>query len=499
MDEELLIDLEKLSKNPVGFVYWAFPWGEADTELADYEGPDEWALWVLNQLAEGLLTVDEAIQIAIASGHGIGKSALVAWIILWAFSTKRGTRGVVTANTENQLKTKTWVELSKWFRLFIAKSLFKLEATKLYSADAEMENEWRIDMVPWSERNTEAFAGLHNKGKRILVVFDEASSIPDLIWETTEGALTDKNTEILWLVFGNPTKSVGRFKECFPGGRHAGTWRSRAVDSRTVKITNKKQIAKWIAAYGEDSDFVRVRVKGEFPRVGAMEFIPISIVEEAQTREVTAAITDPLVMSVDVARFGDDASCIFFRKGRDARSIPPIILRGVDTMTLAARAAEEYMKYNADALFVDGGGVGGGVVDRLRQLQIPCFDVQFGSSADRGSSGASGTDDGTRYFNKRAEMWGFMRDWLKTGAIPNDKDLQEELVGPMYSFSAKDEIQLERKVDMKRRGLSSPDRADALALTFAYPVFPNRNAGGLGSKPTNQCQTEYDPYGAEHV
>src|SRR5262249_37449575 len=157
-------------------------------------------------------------------------------------------RGVVTANTETQLKTKTWSELGKWFGLFLAKDLFKLTATAIFSKDETRERTWRIDMVPWSERTTEAFAGLHNQGRRILVLFDEASAIPDIIWETTEGALTDKDTEIIWAVFGNPTRNVGRFKDCFTG-THAKFWQPWQVDSRTVSFTNKEQIAKWITAY----------------------------------------------------------------------------------------------------------------------------------------------------------------------------------------------------------------------------------------------------------
>src|SRR5690606_38633063 len=112
--------------------------------------------------------------------------------------------------------------------------------------------------VPWSERNTEAFAGLHNAGKRIIVIFDEASAIPDIIWETTEGALTDVDTEILWFVFGNPTRNTGRFRDCFDGGKFAHRWRQQKVDSRQVQRTNKKEIEDWIADYGLDSDFVRV-------------------------------------------------------------------------------------------------------------------------------------------------------------------------------------------------------------------------------------------------
>lgn len=155
MSDELLLDLGKLSADPYRFVLWAFPWGEEGTELAASSGPEEWQRLLLCRVRDGLLTLNQAIQEAVASGHGVGKSALVSWLTLWGFSTFPGTRGVITANTETQLKTKTWVELNKWFRLFIARDMFKISATRLTSLDPELEEEWRIDQVPWSERTVE--------------------------------------------------------------------------------------------------------------------------------------------------------------------------------------------------------------------------------------------------------------------------------------------------------------------------------------------------------
>ena len=344
----------------------AFPWGEPDCRLTDFpNGPEPWQREILTLIRDGLVDVNKAIQLAVASGHGIGKTALVSWIILWAISTKPDARGVVTANTETQLKTKTWAELGKWYHMFIAKEFFAFTATALFSKDTAHERQWRIDMVPWSERNTEAFAGLHNKERRILVVFDEASAIPDVIWETTEGALTDANTEIIWCVFGNPTRNTGRFRECFPGQRHSKAWKTKQVDSREVSLTNKDQIQAWIDAYGEDSDFVRIRVKGVFPRTGEMEFISSEDVAEAASRDPDSHPHDPLVIGVDVARYGANETVIFFRKGRDARCIQPVRLRGASVVQVAAKVPRSVARIRIDAVFVDGGGVGGGVVDNL--------------------------------------------------------------------------------------------------------------------------------------
>lgn len=478
-------DLAGYTSDPYSFVLYSFPWGE-DTEIAGFDGPLAWQKEILQDIGAGLLTPNEAIQLATASGHGIGKSALVAWIILWSLATFEDARGVVTANTETQLKTKTWAELGKWYRLFIGRDLFKFTATAIFSADPDHEKTWRIDMVPWSERNPEAFAGLHNQGKRVILIFDEGSGIDNIIWETSEGALTDRDTQILWIVFGNPTKNTGRFRDCFGG---SSVWKTRQIDSRTVPITNKKQIAKWEKHYGEDSDFFRVRVKGEFPRVGSMEFISLEDCNAAAQRDVFVHLHDPLVLGVDVARFGDDDSVIYIRKGRDGRTHPPLRFSGIDTMRLANEVVKVYREYRADAVFVDGGGVGGGVVDRCRQLRIPVWDIQFGAKSD-----ASPPDEAVKYANKRSEIWGAMREWIKVGMIPNDQEFIKELVSPAYGFNNRDEIQLERKSDMKRRGIKSPDCGDALALTFAYLVMPNESAGRAGASSQPEVEFEYDPF-----
>lgn len=478
------------AKDPEAFVISAFPWGEAGTILAG-RTIESWQRALLLSLKEGLLTPAAAIRQATVSGNGVGKSALVSWLIIWALVTRADTRGVVTANTETQLKTKTWAELGKWVNLFEGRDSIKITATAIFVRDDDHERTWRIDQVPWSEQNAVAFQGLHNEGKRLIMIYDEASAIPDSIWEAGDGCMTDKDTERIWCVFGNPNLPKGRFRECFPGGRFAASWKSRGVDSRSVSFTDKDELNRWVKEYGEDNDFVRVRVRGVFPRAGTMQFIDDELASEAQKREVDVRIFDPLVMGVDVARFGDDASVIYFRKGRDGRSITPQQFRGLDTMTLAGKVAEYYAQYGVDAIFVDGGGVGGGVVDRLRQLHVPVMDVQFGSKPD--GIGFLTGDDGVQYANKRAEIWGSMRAWLKAGgAIPGDLELHQQLTNLQYAFNARNEIQLERKEDMKKRGLSSPDIADALALTFAQYVTPHQHAGRDGP-PQARVETDYNP------
>jgi hypothetical protein len=440
-------------------------------------------------LQNGKLLIREAT----VSGHGIGKSACVAWIILWAMSTFPNTRGVVTANTEKQLRTKTWAELAVWFGRFIAKDLFDLDATniKVKTPEVEEKSVWRIDMIPWSERNTEAFAGLHNQGRRILLVMDEGSGIPDVIWEVAEGALTDQDTQIIWAVFGNPTRNKGRFHDCFEG-KFARRWKSRRVDSREVSFTNKAQIEDWISDYGEDSDFVRVRVRGIFPRVDAESFISYILATDAVEREVDVHPAEPIILGVDVGRFGDDPSVIAPRRGRDAVSLPWEVMHGLDTMQVAARVAAAYLRHRATLVMVDAGGVGGGVADRLRMMQIPVMDVDFGSKADNNA--------GVKFANKRAEIWGRLRDWLNGGSVPGevqgcDITMVDDLTAPRYGMNTKDEILLEGKADMRRRGVKSPNLADALACTFAFPVFVPDD--GPEIKP--YVSEDYNPYERERV
>ena len=459
-DQKLADLLAKCRHDPLAFVMAAFAWGEG--ELTEHSGPDQWQCAILTHIRDQASTPAQALRHAVASGHGIGKSALVAWLILWAMSTRENTRGIVTANTEAQLRTKTWAELAKWHRLSLCRHWFVYTAQSLHSADPDHEQTWRVDACPWSKANPAAFAGLHNQGNRLLLVFDEASEIDDVIWEVAEGALTDADTEILWLVFGNPTRNTGRFRECF--GRFRHRWHTAQVDSRSARMTNKAVIDQWVADYGEDSDFVRVRVKGQFPRAGSMQLISLDIVEAACAKSPEVTPYDPLIMGIDVARFGDDQSVICLRRGRNAKTIPMECYRGLDTMQLAARAANLIATHRPDAVFIDETGVGGGVVDRLRQLGHSIIGVNFGGKAD-------GAVEGEMVANKRAEMWCRLRGWLGSGgAIPNDPNLINDLTGVEYGYTIHNEILLEKKDDMKKRGLGSPDAGDALALTFAYAV-----------------------------
>jgi hypothetical protein len=480
---EMVEAIAGFRNDPLGFVLFVFPWGEAGTALAREEGPDAWQVMLLTKIGEQLerreVEAAEAIRLAVASGHGVGKTATVAWLILWFISTRIAPQIVVTANTTAQLTGKTWRELAKWHRLMIHQDWFQWTATRFYLK--ERPEDWFAQAQPWSKERAEAFAGTHEQD--VLLIFDEASAIEDVIWDVAEGAMTTEGA--MWVAFGNPTRNTGRFRECFRRFRHR--WLTYQVDSRLAKKANRKQIDAWMEDYGEDSDFARIRIKGQFPRAATNQLIPSDVVEEAMARwrsvrrapvgighnggppldeddtgwDLEGGGTAPVLLMVDVARFGDDQSVIGLRRGKRFRVLAK--LRELDTQQLAHRVAQFIDTHKPDAVFVDGVGVGAGVVDTLRSLGYEVHDVNGGLKAL--------AED--KHYNRRAEMWWLMRDWLRAGGIiPDDNELRDDLTSPEYGYDAKGRVQLETKDDMRARGLPSPDTADCLSMSFFMPVAP---------------------------
>ena len=341
--------------DPLAWAEFAWDWGHGD--LADHDGPREWQADIFRVIRDHLANPEtrfEPLQIAVASGHGIGKSASMGMLSNWAMSCYADAKLVTTANTDGQLRTKTAPEIGKWFRTSITAHWFDVQAQSIKSRDKLHTNDWRQDFIPWSEHNTEAFAGLHNIGRIIVLEFDEASKIHDNVWQVAEGALTDENTVIIWIVYGNPTRNSGRFRECFRKYRHR--WVQRQIDSRTVPGTNKKKIQQWLEDHGEDSDFFKIRVRGQFPSHSALQFIGADDVDAARTRFLRPEQFKfaPVILGVDPAWTGDDALEIMLRQGLYSKSLAtlPRNDNDVEVANLIARLEDEH---KADAGIVDGG------------------------------------------------------------------------------------------------------------------------------------------------
>jgi hypothetical protein len=408
--------------------------------------PDTWQ-------REVALSILRHKRLAVASGHGIGKTRMAACIVHWFMATRPHPQIVITANTQTQLITKTMRELAVVNKLAMNGSWFNVSAMRMEMKDSPQT--WFAQATPWTKEHSEAFAGTH--AHSVLMLFDEASSIDDAIWEVAEGAMTTPDAH--WICFGNPTRATGRFRECW--GRFRHRWHTMKVDSRTAKYADQTQIQQWIEDYGLDSDFVKVRVLGEFPSIGSRQLIPSAAVDEAMHSEYVVEPGTPKVMGVDVARYGDDMSVIARRHGR--RLEPLHKYRGLSTMELAAEVARQIGLTKPDVAFIDETGLGAGVVDRLLELGFPVVGVNFGSKPQ--------PQNVNLYYNKRAEMWVSMRDWITSGCqMPRDDELAQDLVGPEVGYDAKMRMQVETKESLKKRGLSSPDCADALALTFAFPA-----------------------------
>jgi hypothetical protein len=503
-DQKLLVDVLALVDDPLAFVMFAFPWGKENTPLAHVSGPRTWQRRVLGEIRDHISEnhrraargePPEMFRLAVSSGRGIGKSALVSWLILWGLSTRLGSTSIVSANTEAQLKSVTWGELGKWLTMAVNSHWFELNSMRLSPAGWLVEavksqlkiddTYWYAEAKLWKEENPDGYAGVHNP-LGLSLFFDEASGIPAGIWGVAEGFFTEPFPHRFQYAFSNPRRNTGAFFECFH--RHRDFWRTLTVDSREVEGTDPKVYARIIEQHGEDSDAARVEVMGRFPRQGDQQFNSREVVAAARKRVVEIDPGAPLLMGVDVARYGSDKSVICWRQGRDARvNVPPWQeFKGMDTMQLAARVAEAAEKYRPDGIFVDGGGVGGGVVDRLKAMKFRVHEVQFGSAAD----------DRTAYSNKRTELWARMREWLLVGCIPDRQELEDDLLGPEYYLREPASVmQLEPKDSMKKRGLASPDYADALANTFAMVVARNDVAVGRRGRSRVAAGVDYSVLG----
>lgn len=468
-DVELAAEISEYYDNPLNFVLECFPWGEPG-ELEKETGPDVWQRQFLIELGEevrkrrfnGSDPVDP-IRDATASGHGIGKSTLVAWLVLWIMSTRPHAKGTITANTYTQLDTKTWPAIQRWHKLCITHDWFVMTTDKMYHVD--FKESWYCSPQSCKEENSEAFAGQHNRNSTSFYIFDEASAVPDSTFEVAEGGLTDGEPMIF--AFGNPTRNTGKlYRVCFGGEQHR--WRHRSIDSRNTKFANKKLLGEWEEDYGEDSDYFRVRARGLPPRASELQFIDYERIQLAQKRSPDVLDGDPLIAGVDVSGGGSAWTVVRFRRGLDARSVPPVRITGEKSRdrnmlvgVLAEVLSDKRPERRISAMFVDT-AFGAAIVERLRVLgHSNVFEVNFGDQSP----------DPTKE-NMRAYMWSQCKDWLVLGAIPDDEKFASQLGLPGYHINRRNRLVLESKQDIQKRGEASPDDADALCLTFARAVAP---------------------------
>lgn len=411
--------------------------------------PDEWQGNVLS-------SVNKHRRTAVRSGHGVGKTRLAASSIHWFMATRSYPRIRATANTEKQIMSVLWAELATVNRAARNRELFDYQKTSFRLMDAPETH--FAEAIAWSKEKSEAFAGIH--AKNVLYVYDEASAIDDLIWEVSQGAMTEEGGR--WLALGNPTRNNGKFNDCFginawqESDVDTSKWHSYTISCYDSPRVSEEYINEIVREYGKGSDPFRVRVLGLPPLQESQQFISLELFDKSLHNMGGFAEHNPKILGIDVARFGDDNSVGWERRGNSTRRI--FKLNGQDTMKITGQvlhAINEAKKEPYDVICIDDVGVGGGVVDRLREQGISVVGVNAGMASRRKDCK-----------NMRAELWKTGKEWMEKGKV--EEELRNDLTGIQYYYDSGDRLVMERKVDMKKRGLASPDDADAFLLTF-YP------------------------------
>lgn len=418
--------------------------------------PDDWQRDVFKDLAS-------VRNVAVKSGQGVGKTGCEAVALLWFLCCFPFPRVVATAPTRQQLHDVLWSEVEKWkSRSPLLQDILKWTKTYVYMKGYEK----RWFAVARVAAKPENMQGFHEEN--MLFIVDEASGVADPILEAILGTLTGINNKLL--LCGNPTRTSGVFYDAFNVSRQL--YACHTVNSEDSKRTNKENIAALKAKYGEDSNVYRVRVRGLFPKQEDDVLIGLDLVEAALKLKLEKQRNRIIKIGVDVARFGDDETIIVTNRGG---TIDPLIARrGQDLMRTVGDIVREYRKVLREnegvrtvEVIIDDTGLGGGVTDRLREVKreeglsrMKIIPVNFASAVPKKEN----TDN---FANISSYIWFKVRTSLKASelSLPNDAELVSQLTSRKYRMTSRGQIMVESKDDMKARGLSSPDRGDALALS----------------------------------
>ena len=394
-------------------------------------------------------------KISIRSGHGTGKSTSASWAMLWYLLMRFPNKVVVTAPTSGQLFDALFAELKRWIGelpkpiqdLLTVKS----DRVELAAAPSEMFISARTSRA----ETPEALAGVHSDN--VLLVVDEASGVPEKVFEAAAGSMSGHNATTILL--SNPTRSTGTFYESQT--RMANSWWTQRWSCVDSPLVSDEFVDEMRERYGEESNAFRIRVLGEFPLADDDTIVPFHLVDAAMNRDIEVDEDRRPVWSVDPARFGSDRTAFCKRVGGVITEIKS--WRGLDLMQTVGRVMAEYEALAPSArpseILVDSIGVGSGVVDRLRELGAPVRGVNVAESPSMGET----------YNNLRTELWFKTKAWLEDRSckLPQDDELLADLTGIRYSFTSSGKMAAESKDQMRRRGLRSPDLADAVCLTMA--------------------------------
>jgi len=394
-------------------------------------------------------------RVAIKSGHGVGKTAFESWVVLWWLMTHYPCKVAVTANSAHQLSDVLWTEIDRWARNMPSafKDLLEFKSDKISLKGAT--DSFAVARTSRRE-NPESLAGFHSP--HMLFVVEEASGVPNVIFETASGALSTPGAKII--MCGNPTRSDGYFYDAFHNDRDK--WHCITVSCEEGEYVDPKFIDEMAQKYGAESNVFKVRVLGEFPTQSDDVLLPLHLIEDAVTRDVEAGPTTPVVWGLDVARFGGDRSALAKRQGNVL--VEPIkTWQNKDLMELAGIVLSEYdavpYSMRPQAIYIDAIGLGAGLADRLRELDMPAVAVSVSETASLKD----------RFNRLRDELFWGAREWFEARDchIPDDGTLMAELSGIRYKYLSTGKLKVESKDEMKRRGQRSPDVADAFVLTFA--------------------------------